>query len=124
MPPARGPVPRAGIAIAMTATSDSAASGSAVSPWYSRPWLGVLSRSAAAIFGGYALAATSTACLSLALPMARSQAVLTAMLTGIAVCACSALWAFAARSALRAWFGIGAPALAFGLGAWALGAGA
>lgn len=84
--------------------------------WWRAEWLGVLSRTLAAIFGGYALAAAATACLSLALPMARSQAVLTGMLTGIVLYACAAMWAFATRSALRAWLGIVLPAAAFTLG--------
>lgn len=93
----------------------------AVSAPVSRPrlaarWPGVLSRSAAAILGGYALAAAATAFLSLALPMARSQAVLTGMLAGIAVYACAAMWAFAVRSALRAWLGIVLPAAGLALG--------
>lgn len=75
-----------------------------------RPWLGVLSRSLAAMVGGYALALSSAACMALVLPMPRSQAVLTGMMIAIVLCACAALWAFATRSALRAWVGIGVPA--------------
>src|SRR5687768_11007241 len=70
------------------------------------PWLGVLSRSVAAIFGGYALAAATSALLPLLWPSLRAQAVLSGMMLGILVCACTALWAFAARSAARAWLGI------------------
>ncbi|MFT4267114.1 MAG: DUF3649 domain-containing protein [Xenophilus sp.] len=91
---------------------------SRLAQWLQRPWLGVLSRSCAAIFGGYALASALALLMSLALPMPRSQAVLTGMMSGIVVCACAALWAFAVRSALRAWLGIAAPALLmFGLAA-------
>ncbi len=81
-----------------------------------RPWLGVLSRSLAAIFGGYALAATCSMFFAVALPGARSQAVLTGMLVGIVLCACAALWAFATRTALRAWVGIALPTAVFWLG--------
>ena len=98
-------------------------------PWHrrlgaflARPWLGVLSRTLAAILGGYALAAASAAFLAVALPMARSQAVLTGMLVAIALCACAALWAFATRTALRAWAGIALPAALFWLGTHLLGA--
>jgi len=50
--------------------------------------------------------------------------VLTGMLLAILVAACAALWAFATRSALRAWVGILAPTLLLAgisrlLGAWA-----
>ena len=41
---------------------------------------------------------------------------LTGMLVGIVLCACAALWAFATRTALRAWIGIGLPTLLFWLG--------
>ena len=99
------------------------------SSWYSRfggflarPWLGVLSRSLAAIVGGYALAATSSMFVAVSLPIARSQAVLTGMLVAIVLCACAALWAFATRTALRAWVGILIPTALLWLGTLWLGA--
>jgi len=96
---------------------------SAATAWYRRPWLGVLSRSLAAIFGGYALASACAVALAL-MPIAPSQAVLTGMMAGVVVCACAALWAFAAASAWRAWAGLLVPTvLLFGL-ARLLGAGA
>lgn len=83
------------------------------------PRVGIASRCLAAILGGYALAATTSSFLALALPMDRAQAVLTGMLVAIVVCACAALWAFAACTAVRAWFGIALPALLMGVGtAW------
>jgi hypothetical protein len=90
--------------------------------FFTRPWLGVLSRSLAAIVGGYALAATCAMFFAVALPIARAQAVLTGMLVAIVLCACAALWAFATRTALRAWIGIATPATMFWLGSLALGA--
>ncbi len=69
----------------------------------SNPRWGVLSRSLAAIFGGYALASMTSVFCAVALPGARGQTVLTGMLLAILVAACAALWAFATRSALRAW---------------------
>jgi len=59
-----------------------------------------------------------------ALPAARAQSVLASMLLAIVVAACAALWAFATRSALRAWVGILGPTLLLAaasrlLGAWA-----
>lgn len=89
---------------------------------FARPWLGVLSRALAAIVGGYALAATCAMLLAVALPLPRGQAVLTGMLVAIVVCACAALWAFATRTALRAWAGILIPATLFWLGTrWLVG---
>lgn len=84
--------------------------------FFTRPWLGVLSRSLAAIFGGYALAATCSMFFAVALPIARGQAVLTGMMVAIVLCACAALWAFATRTALRAWVGILVPTLLFWVG--------
>lgn len=87
-----------------------------------RPGWAVFSRSMAAIFGGYGLASVTAVFLALALPGARGQAVLTGMLVAILVAACTALWAFATRTALRAWVGIALPALLLAAGARALGA--
>lgn len=88
-------------------------------PWFTRPWLGVLGRTLAAMFGGYALASATNLLLALVLPMPRSEAVLTSMLVGIVVCACAPLWAFATASVWRAWAGIAVPAaLMFALAAW------
>ena len=90
----------------------------ATSPALRRRWLGVLARSAAAILGGYALASAISLLMSLTLPMPRSQAVLTGMMTGTVACACAALWAFAVRTVLRAWLGITVPTLVmFGIAA-------
>ncbi|UID77836.1 DUF3649 domain-containing protein [Stenotrophomonas maltophilia] len=91
---------------------------------FSNPRWGVLSRSLAAIFGGYVLASMTSVFCAVALPGARGQTVLTGMLLAILVAACAALWVFATRSALRAWVGILAPALLMAaiarmLGAWA-----
>lgn len=89
-----------------------------IAQWLRQPWLGVLARTAAAILGGYALASAVTLLMALALPMASSQAVLTGMMSGIIACACAPLWAFAARTVLRAWLGIAVPALLmFGIAA-------
>ncbi|WFR78864.1 DUF3649 domain-containing protein [Janthinobacterium rivuli] len=72
--------------------------------------LGVASRSVAAIIGGYVLAALVTMLLSVSLPMARSEAVMTATLLSFAIYTCAVLWVFATRSALRAWLGLLMPA--------------
>ena len=72
--------------------------------------LGVASRSVAAIVGGYVLAALVTMLLSVSLPMARSEAVMTATLLSFAIYTCAVMWVFATRSALRAWLGLAIPA--------------
>jgi hypothetical protein len=78
--------------------------------------LGIASRAVAAILGGYAVTAITTALLSLVLPMARVDAVMTATLLSFTVYACAVLWVFAARDALRAWIGIGVSTILMGLG--------
>ncbi len=72
--------------------------------------LGVASRSVAAIVGGYVLAALVTMLLSVSLPVARSEAVMTATLLSFAIYTCAVMWVFATRSALRAWLGLLIPA--------------
>ncbi len=68
---------------------------------------GILFRTIAAALGGYSLSAWAAACLALALPMARSEAVLTATMFSFLLYVCAILWAFAVSSALRAWIGLG-----------------
>ena len=101
-----------------------AIASSRLSAFFASPRWGVLSRSLAAIFGGYALASVTSVFCVVALPGARGQTVLTGMMLGILMAACAALWAFATRSALRAWVGILLPTLLMAaiarlLGAWA-----
>jgi hypothetical protein len=57
--------------------------------FFSNPRWGVLSRSLAAIFGGYALASATSVFCAVALPGARGQTVLTGMLLAILVAACA-----------------------------------
>lgn len=80
--------------------------------------LAVASRSVAAVFAGYGLATASGICLALFLPMSRSEAVLTGVMVSFLVYLCAVLWAFACRTALQAWLGIGVPALVLGGLAW------
>lgn len=70
----------------------------------------LLSRIAAALFGGYALAVL-TSVAALALPMGIVEAVLTGMQASFAVYAAAVVWVFAARSARRAWLGLALAAL-------------
>lgn len=76
-----------------------------------------MSRIAAAIFGGYALAALASVA-TLILPMAREQAVLTGMLASFAVYAGAVVWVFAVRSAVRAWAGLAIAAIPLAIAAW------
>jgi hypothetical protein len=78
--------------------------------------LSVASRAIAAIGGGYAVAALSTALLASLLPMTRSDAVITATLLSFTVYTCAAIWVFAARSVWHAWLGLVAPGVLLGLG--------
>lgn len=86
--------------------------------------LGVAARATAAIGGGYAVAALSTAVLALALPLAKADAVLTATMLSFTVYTCAVIWVFAAKTAWRAWTGLVAPAAVLGLLLMALRSGA
>ena len=66
-------------------------------------WLQILSRSAAALFGGYALSYAASACLARILPLPAGDAVIVATLPAFIVYTAAILWAFASRDALRAW---------------------
>jgi hypothetical protein len=76
--------------------------------------LGVLSRTVAAIAGGYALGNLGSVAVASALTVPRAEATLTALQLSFALHAAAAIWAFAARSAWHAWAGIAGPALACG----------
>jgi len=78
---------------------------------------GILSRSLAAILGGYGLAALSAMALAV-LPGRPEEAVLWGMLLSFAVMAGAVVWCFAARSALAAWCGLLAPALPLAAFLW------
>ena len=79
----------------------------------------LISRIVAALFGGYALAALSSVAV-LALPMSKSQAVLSGMLASFAIYAAAVIWVFAVRSALRAWVGLIVVAVPLSLAAWSV----
>ncbi|MFJ4385606.1 iron transporter [Pseudomonas sp. NPDC089408] len=66
-------------------------------------WLQILSRSAAALLGGYALSYAASACLARVLPLPAGDAVIVATLPAFIVYTAAILWAFASRDALRAW---------------------
>ncbi|NWL78402.1 DUF3649 domain-containing protein [Pseudomonas taiwanensis] len=72
----------------------------------------VTARVLAAILGGYAAAYAATAFLSVYLPLVRSDRVVFASLSCFAVYTLAIIYAFAARSAVRAWLVlVGATAL-------------
>lgn len=87
-------------------------------PWRTR--CSVLSRVLAATVGGYAVTALSMSALAAALPRispaSQADGVLTATLLSFAVYTSLAVWAFSARSAPRAWLGLGLIALPGAMG--------
>ncbi|VVQ05297.1 DUF3649 domain-containing protein [Pseudomonas fluorescens] len=68
--------------------------------------LAVISRVLAAVLGGYLVAALASVSLSLWLPMARAEAVVTGMMTSFLAYLVAVLWCFACRSAWQAWWGL------------------
>ncbi|GJL61025.1 MAG: hypothetical protein NPIRA03_38820 [Nitrospirales bacterium] len=66
-------------------------------------WITVTSRVGAATCGGYALTYACTAWLSAVLPLAKSEAVLTASMISFVIYTAAILWAFAANTPMRAW---------------------
>ncbi|KAG1369146.1 hypothetical protein G6F59_018737 [Rhizopus arrhizus] len=77
--------------------------------------MAVYSRMAAAILGGYVLAAAAAACLAVWLPMGRADAVTAAQMLSFVFYACGVIWVFATRNAWRAWKGILLPAAVLGV---------
>lgn len=77
-------------------------------------WMEIASRAVAAAVGGYALSSATAVCLALALPIARSEAVLVGIMTSFIVYICAVLWVFAAASARRAWIGLAVPTAILG----------
>ena len=81
-------------------------------------WWPVVCRILAAIVGGYAFTYAFTAALARVLPLPAVDAVWVASLPAFALYTLAMLWAFAARSLWRAWWGV-ALALPLGLlGFW------
>ncbi|MBJ9975821.1 DUF3649 domain-containing protein [Pseudomonas sp. S75] len=76
--------------------------------------LAVTSRSLAALLGGYLLASAVAVCLSLLLPGARVDAVLSATMLSFVFWVLAFIWCFACRSAWRAWLGVLLPSAALG----------
>lgn len=74
----------------------------------------IAARIAAAVAGGYALA-TATAVAAAALPGPKSESALIGIMLGFAAYTAAMIWAFAARSALRAWTGLLIPSAVLAL---------
>ena len=77
--------------------------------------LGVAVRALAAIGGGYVLSALAATAFALWLPTSTGEAVLTGTLASFIVFTCAVMWAFAARTALRAWIGLAVPGAVLGM---------
>ena len=67
------------------------------------PYWDMGTRTVLALLGGYGFTAIMTASLSLALPLPKAQAVLTATLLSFSLYSGVILWAFSAATAWRAW---------------------
>lgn len=80
--------------------------------------LDVAARVLLAAAGGYALAATTAALLAIVLPLARSEAVVTATMLSFLVMAVAVLYVFAARTFKAAAVGILLPLAAGGGCLW------
>lgn len=80
--------------------------------------LQVISRSLAALLGGYALSVALPLLIGLILPVDRAEGTLTALMLSFVVYTCAFLWAFAVRDHWRAWAGLLLPALVCGGVAW------
>lgn len=77
----------------------------------------IVSRIAAAVLGGYALASLGSVA-ALALPIGKTQAVLTGMLASFAIYAIAVVWVFAVRSTFRAWAGLFVAGAPLAIAAW------
>ncbi|WP_268799689.1 DUF3649 domain-containing protein [Pseudomonas huanghezhanensis] len=84
--------------------------------------LAVAFRVLAAAVGGYLVAALFSVCLAQWLPFTRAESVVLAMTVSFLAWLLVALWCFACRSVVLAWFGVLLPAGVFaslyGIGRW------
>jgi hypothetical protein len=80
--------------------------------------LAVTSRVLAAVLGGYLVSALASVSLTMWLPMARAEAVVTGMMTSFLVYLVAVLWCFACRNAWQAWIGLIVPSLVLVAVSW------
>lgn len=99
----------------MSSTSPQGVTNPGSAPVRSGPgWryrLAVLSRTVAAIGGGYGLSALVAAALAVSLPTTRAEAAMTGTLVAFVVYPLAVMWVFATASAWRAWTGLALAAL-------------
>lgn len=79
---------------------------------------GIAVRIVAAVLGSYAVATAIDVGAARALPLSRAEAVTTAALLALFAMPAVAIWAFAARTARRAWLVIAVVILAAALVGW------
>lgn len=84
----------------------------------------VAARTTAGVVGGYALAAFVSTTIALLVRTPHEEATAMGALPSYLVFAGAVIWAFTARTAARAWLGIGAPALVLAAVTWWLARGA
>ncbi|UXH40786.1 MULTISPECIES: DUF3649 domain-containing protein [Pseudomonas] len=77
--------------------------------------LAVVSRSLAALLGGYVLASLFSVCLALLLPLPQVDATLTGLMLSFVIYVLAFIGCFACRSAWRAWLGVLLPSVLLGL---------
>jgi len=77
-------------------------------------WLLMTARILTGFVGGYILSAIVALFLAKALPVVRLEAVLTGAMIGFVINVVAIIWAFAARTTLRACLGILVPCALFG----------
>ncbi len=82
-------------------------------------WL-LLGRIAAAVVGGYALAAAAAVLVAAVLPAGHAEAAIAGMQLSFAVYTAAVIWAFSPVPLLRAWLGLLLSAAVLGGLGWAL----
>lgn len=83
-----------------------------------RDRIGVGARILAGTLGAYAFASVVAAAVAPLLPLRRDEAVTAAALIAVVACPVAVMWAFAARTAGRAWIGLVLPGAALALAGW------
>lgn len=69
-------------------------------------WQDVASRVVAASCGGYVMTYAATICLTVLLPLSKTEAILAAAMVSFLFYVAAIIWAFAAATPMRAWIGL------------------